>query len=121
MSSFNIDEKFNLFDEKWTPKIVAAANGQLVKIAKGEGELVWHKHEHEDELFLVFKGRLTIQMEKGDQVLNVGDMYVVPKGIMHCPKAIQDTHFMMIEPEQTAHTGECESELTVAIEHQKWI
>lgn len=121
MSKINLAEKFSKFSEHWTPKIIAESNNQLVKIAKGDGELVWHKHDNEDELFIVFKGQLTLQMKEGDIVLNPGEMYVVPKGVEHCPKAIPDTHFLMVEPASTAHTGSVESELTVATEQQQWI
>jgi len=121
MNKINIGEKFALFTEEWTPKIIAESNGQLVKIAKGSGELVWHKHDHEDELFIVFKGQLTLQLRSEDIVLNAGEMYVVPKGVEHCPKAQQDTHFMMIEPSSTAHTGETVSEITVSSEQQECI
>ena len=121
MSKISINEKFGLFIEEWTPKIIAESNGQLVKIAKGSGELVWHQHENEDELFIVFKGRLTIQLRDRNIELGVGDMFVVPKGIEHCPRAEQDTHFMMIEPAGTAHTGKLETNITVANENQEWI
>jgi len=121
MNKINISEKFELFTEEWTPKIIAESNGQLVKIAKGSGELVWHKHEHEDELFIVFKGQLTLQLKAGNVILNAGEMYVVPKGVEHCPKAQPDTHFMMIEPSSTAHTGEINSEVTVSSDEQAWI
>ena len=121
MNKINISEKFELFTEEWTPKIIAESNGQLVKIAKGSGELVWHKHDNEDALFIVFKGQLTLQLRTGDIVLNVGEMYVVPKGVEHCPKAQPDTHFMMVEPSSTAHTGETVSKITVSSEQQKWI
>ena len=121
LNKINISEKFGLFSEEWTPKIIAESNGQLVKIAKGSGELVWHKHDNEDELFIVFKGELTLQLRAGDIVLNSGEMYVVPKGVEHCPKAEPDTHFMMVEPSSTAHTGETDSEVTVSSDMQKWI
>ncbi|NQY35646.1 MAG: cupin domain-containing protein [Alteromonadaceae bacterium] len=121
MKKINISDKFNLFTQEWTPKVLAESNGQLVKIAKGSGELVWHKHDNEDELFIVFKGQLTLQLRGGDVVLNEGEMYVVPKGVEHCPKALPDTHFMMIEPSSTAHTGDLDSEVTVSFEEQDWI
>jgi len=121
VNKVNISEKFGLFSEEWTPKIIAESNGQLVKIAKGSGELVWHKHENEDELFIVFKGQLTLLIKSGDITLNAGEMYVVKKGIEHCPKAQPDTHFMMVEPSSTAHTGETQSDLTVSSEQQCWI
>lgn len=121
MQKINMSEKFGMFTDEWTPKIIAESNGQLVKIAKGSGELVWHKHENEDELFIVFKGQLTLQLRSGNVVLNTGEMYVVPKGVEHCPKAEPDTHFMMIEPSTTAHTGELQTEITVSLEQQRWI
>lgn len=117
----NIANKFELFSECWTPKIIAESNGQLVKIAKGNGELVWHKHDDEDELFIVFKGKLTLQLRTENIELNSGEMFVVPKGVEHCPIAEPDTHFMMIEPASTAHTGEEQSSITVAQEQQEWI
>ena len=121
MNKINISEKFDLFSDEWTPKILAESNGQLIKIAKATGELVWHKHDNEDELFIVFKGQLTLQLRNENIVLNEGEMYVVPKGIEHCPKAEADTHFMMIEPSSTAHTGENKSEVTVPQDRQEWI
>lgn len=121
VKKININDKFNLFSEEWTPKIIAESNGQLVKIAKGSGELVWHKHDNEDELFIVFKGQLTLLMKSGDVVLKPGEMYVVPKGVEHCPSAQPDTHFLMIEPATTAHTGDEQSEVTVPSNKQVWI
>ncbi|OEF09832.1 cupin domain-containing protein [Vibrio genomosp. F10] len=121
MKKINISEKFKSFSDEWTPKILAETNGQLVKIAKGSGELVWHTHDNEDELFIVFKGQLTLQLRNGNVVLNPGEMYVVPKGVEHCPLAELDTHFMMIEPSSTAHIGELESEVTVSSDKQEWI
>jgi quercetin dioxygenase-like cupin family protein len=121
MNKISISQKFGLFDQQWTPKIIAQSNGQLVKIAKGSGELVWHKHDNEDELFIVFKGQLTLQLRAENIILNPGEMYVVPKGVEHCPKAQPDTHFMMIEPATTAHTGENLSERTVSSDDQEWI
>ncbi|ENQ8702137.1 cupin domain-containing protein [Vibrio harveyi] len=121
MKKININEKFGLFSEQWTPKILAESNGQLVKIAKGSGELVWHKHDNEDELFIVFKGELTLKLPEQEVVLKPGEMFVVPKGVEHCPVAESDTHFMMIEPSTTAHTGELKSDITVSAEEQEWI
>ena len=117
----NINEKFNLFTQEWTPKIIAESNEQLIKIAKGSGELVWHSHDNEDELFIVFKGKLTLQLRDKNVELLPGEMFVVPKGVEHCPLAEPDTHFMMIEPKSTAHTGDIESERTVASDNQEWL
>ncbi|OUR96796.1 cupin [Halobacteriovorax marinus] len=121
MNKINLKEKFTLFTETWTPKVIAESNGQLIKIAKGSGELIWHKHDNEDELFIVFKGQLTLKLRSEDIVLNEGEMYVVPKGVEHCPLAQEDTHFMMIEPSSTAHTGDLKTEITISSEKQEWI
>ena len=121
MNKISIKDKFNLFSEEWTPKIIAESNGQLVKIAKGSGELVWHQHDNEDELFLVIKGQLTIQLKDQNIILAEGEMFVVPKGVQHCPRAEADTHFLMIEPASTQHTGKVESDITVSTENQHWI
>jgi mannose-6-phosphate isomerase-like protein (cupin superfamily) len=114
VEKIKVSEKFSLFSEEWTPKIIAESNGQLVKIAKGSGELVWHSHENEDELF-------TIKLHDKNIDLHPGEMYVVPKGVEHCPLAEPDTHFMMIEPASTEHTGDKKSEVTVSVEDQEWI
>jgi mannose-6-phosphate isomerase-like protein (cupin superfamily) len=108
MEKINIEEQFASFNETWCPKVIADANGQLVKVAKGEGELVWHSHENEDELFIVFKGQLTIMMRDRTVSLGPGELFVVPKGVEHCPVAEKETHFMMIEPTSTEHTGKTE-------------
>ena len=121
MQKIKLAEKFNLFDEVWTPKIIAESNGQLVKIAKGKGELVWHTHDNEDELFIVFKGQLTLMLEEGSVTLSPGELFVVPKGMKHCPYAEEETHFLMIEPASTAHTGSIESEKTVSVDQQAWL
>jgi quercetin dioxygenase-like cupin family protein len=121
LSKINISEKFSLFSDLWSPKVIAESNGQLVKIAKGSGELVWHSHDNEDELFLVFKGQLTLKLRNQNIVLNPGEMYVVPKGVEHCPVAEPDTEFLMVEPASTAHTGTTASDKTVAYEDQTWI
>ena len=121
MSKINLQEKFALFDDIWSPKVVGESNGQLVKIAKGDGELVWHKHDNEDELFLVIKGKLTLQLRDQNIELNPGEIYIVPKGVEHCPVAEPNTHFLMIEPATTKHTGEHKLDLTVAAEDQSWI
>ncbi len=120
-NKITIAEKFALFEAVWTPKIVAEANGQLVKLAKGSGELVWHAHENEDELFLVIQGRLTIQLRDRDIVLEPGEFFVVPKGVEHCPRAEPDTHILLIEPASTEHTGGNKTDVTVAVEDQEWI
>lgn len=121
MEKISIAEKFSRFDDEWSPKIIAESNGQLVKLAKGSGEMVWHAHDHEDELFIVFKGKLTIKLRDDTVELLPGEMFVVPQGVEHCPHAEPDTHFMMIEPASTAHTGNRQTDITVAFEDQERI
>jgi len=102
----NLSKKFASFSEHWSPKIVADYNGNDVYLAKVKGEFVWHSHPDTDDFFLVLKGKLTIQMRDGDVVLEPGEMYVVPKGVEHCPRADEETHVMLIEPAGTPNTGD---------------
>lgn len=115
----NLKEKLTLFSEHWTPKIVGELNGQHVKLAKLKGEMVWHDHKNEDELFYILKGKLLIKLRDKDIHLNEGDMYVVPKGVEHLPIAEEECHVLLFEPKSTAHTGEVESALTD--NNQQWI
>ncbi len=121
MNKINLADKFNLFDDLWSPKIIAESNGQLVKLAKGKGELVWHSHDNEDELFLVLKGTLIIKLKDKDITLNKGEIFVVPKGVEHCPVANEETHFLMIEPASTKHTGDTDSKQTKSLDEQNYI
>lgn len=110
MSVVNLEEKFSLFKEQWTPKIVAACNGQHVKIARIEGSFVWHKHEV-DELFLVIKGSIALHLPNDEVVhLNEGEIYVVPAGVEHKPVAEHEAQILMIEPEGTLNTGDASEE-----------
>lgn len=112
MNKINIKEKLQLFDEHWTPKIVAELNGQYIKLVKVKGEFVWHDHKNEDELFLVIKGKLIIKLRDKDVELNEGEFFVVPKGTEHKPVAEEEVHLLLLEPKETAHTGEVTHELT---------
>ena len=98
MKKINIAEKFSLFNEYWTPKIIGDTNGQYVKLAKAKGDMIWHSHEHEDELFMIFKGELTIEFRDSEVKLGPGEMFIVPMGVEHRTLALEETHFMMIEP-----------------------
>ena len=119
MDAVNLEAKFELFNETWTPKIVGELNGQYVKLARFLGELVWHSHRDEDELFLVVKGSITIKLRDGDVVVNEGEFYIVPRGVEHSPVAPQESLVMMFEPKATAHTGDVEHAQTV--NDQEWI
>ncbi len=121
MKKINVLEKFSLFNEKWTPKIIGELNGQQVKLAKLVNELVWHSHENEDELFLIFKGTLNMEYRDRTEVLNEGDMVIVPKGVEHFPTVPEgeECWVMLFEPASTKHTGEVIHEKTV--ENPEWI
>ena len=113
MKKININQKFNLFNDHWNPKIVAELNGQNVKLAKVKGEFVWHNHEDQDELFFVYKGTLIIEFRDKEVKLNEGDMIVVPKGVDHKPKAKDEVWLILFEPNNILHTGNVKSKLTV--------
>jgi mannose-6-phosphate isomerase-like protein (cupin superfamily) len=106
-------EKLSAFDERWSPRIVAELNGQHVKLAKLEGEFVWHSHADEDELFLVLKGKLTIELRDGAVALRPGQMVVVPRGVEHRPVADGEVHLLLFEPAGTLNTGDVRNERTV--------
>ncbi len=109
----NLAEKFSLFDEPWSPKIVAELNNAYVKVVKLEGEFVWHHHDDEDELFWVVSGRLRMELRDGDVILEPGELLVVPKGVEHRPVAEGETHVVLIEPKTTLNTGNVRNERTV--------
>jgi quercetin dioxygenase-like cupin family protein len=105
--------------EYWSPKVVAQVNDQYVKVAKVRGQLAWHRHEHEDELFYILRGKLKIEYEDGRAVhLNPGSLHVVPRGILHNPVAEEDCWIALIETVTTKHTGDVETPLTKTIEQQ---
>ena len=114
MEKVNLAEKFSLFDEHWSPKLVGELNGQHVKLAKVQGEFIWHHHEAEDELFLVVKGRLVIKLRDRDVVLEPGELFIVPRGVEHKPVAEEEVHMLMFEPASTLNTGNVNDERTVA-------
>ena len=104
--------------EFWSPRVIGEVNDTYVKVAKLMGSLAWHSHEDEDELFLVLKGRLRIELEGGNVELGEGDMYVVPKGVRHNPVAEEECHIMLIERKSTRHTGDVITEKTRSLADQ---
>jgi|GEM_PF-518242 len=115
----NLDQEFDGITEQWSPRVIAAANGQYVKLAKVQGEFVWHAHADEDEVFIVFRGRLVLRFrDRPDVTLGPGDVYVVPKGVEHCPVAQEECWLMLLEPAETKHTGDVETPFTRSIEEQ---
>ncbi len=119
MDKINLDQKFSLFSEHWQPKIVAELNGQHVKLAKLEGPFVWHQHDEEDELFMVIRGQLTMELRDGNVELEEGEMLVVPRGVEHRPVAKKEVWLMMFEPASTVNTGTAGGDLTV--DQPEWI
>lgn len=108
----SLAEKLAQFSEHWSPKIVGELNGQLVKLVKFKGEFVWHHHDDEDELFLVIKGRMTMQLKDRAIVVNEGELIIVPRGVEHCPLADQEAHVLLFEPKSTLNTGNVRNERT---------
>ena len=108
----NLAEKLALFDEHWQPKIVARINDYDVRIVKVKGEFVWHKHDDTDDFFLVLDGHLTIQLRDRNVELDPGELFVVPRGVEHCPRAEEETAVLLIEPAGTVNTGDAGGPLT---------
>ena len=109
----NINEKFGLFTDQWSPKIIGEMNDSYVKIAKLQGEFVWHLHKNEDEMFLIIKGSLTIRLRDRDLLVNEGEFVIIPREVEHMPVAAQEVYLMMLEPKTTVNTGNVESDRTV--------
>jgi mannose-6-phosphate isomerase-like protein (cupin superfamily) len=112
----NLAEKLALVHEHWKPKIVATVNDHDVRIVKVQGEFVWHKHEETDDFFLVLDGRLTIQLRDRDVELGPGELFVVPRGVEHCPRADEEVSLLLIEPSGTVNTGDAGGPLTTTAE-----
>ena len=119
MKKINLEEKFAMFNEHWTPKIISELNDYQIKIVKVEGDFVWHDHSNTDEFFLVIEGTLFIEFEGETMELNAGELYVVPKGVQHRPYAFEECKVMLIEPRGIVNTGEEESDLTAS--NDVWI
>jgi mannose-6-phosphate isomerase-like protein (cupin superfamily) len=114
MQKINLEEKFSLFSETWSPKIIAALNGQHVKLVKSLGAFPWHHHEHEDELFLVVRGWFRMEFRDRAVVLREGELLVVPRGVEHRPVAEEEVWLLLFEPAATVNTGSAGGALTVA-------
>lgn len=114
----NLEFAAGALTELWSPKVVARVGDQYVKVAKVQGEFVWHAHEAEDELFLVLRGRLRIQMEDGEVTLGPGEAFVVPAGVRHNPVAEEECWLALVEPVATKHTGDVTTDRTRSLEEQ---
>lgn len=118
MDTVNIIQKFSLFNDYWKPRIVGELNDSCIKLVKLKGEFVWHKHDNEDELFLVVKGKLLIKLRDRDAWIDEGEFIIIPKGVEHCPVAENKVHVMLLEPKTTVNTGDVQNERTV---EAQWI
>jgi mannose-6-phosphate isomerase-like protein (cupin superfamily) len=106
MSAVNLAGKLSTFSEHWAPRVVAEFNGHDVMVVKVKGEFRWHQHDETDDFFLVLSGRITICMHEGDVSLGPGELFVVPKGLQHCPVAEEEAQLLLIEPRGTPNTGD---------------
>jgi mannose-6-phosphate isomerase-like protein (cupin superfamily) len=109
VKAVNLAEKLSTFTGHWQPRTVGEFNGHDLMVVKVKGAFVWHMHDNTDDFFLVLKGRLTIQMRDGNVTLGPGEMFVVPKGVEHCPVAEEEAHILLIEPSGTPNTGNAET------------
>jgi mannose-6-phosphate isomerase-like protein (cupin superfamily) len=114
MQKVNLNDKLALFNDHWNPRIIGELNGQQVKLAKLLGEFIWHKHDNEDELFLVVKGRFRMEFRDRHVWLERGEILIVPRGVEHRPVAEEEVHILMFEPASTLNTGNVHNERTVA-------
>ncbi|MEP7178077.1 MAG: cupin domain-containing protein [Pseudonocardiales bacterium] len=112
----NLPELLARFDEHWSPKKIAELNDYDIKLVKVEGDFVWHSHEDTDELFLVVDGELTIQLRDRDVVLGAGELFVVPRGVEHCPRADREAAALLIEPRGVLNTGDAGGAMTAGVE-----
>ena len=117
MEKVNLREKFSLFSEHWSPKVVGELNGQQVRLVKFAGSFVWHHHDNEDELFLVVKGRFTLELRDRAIDLEQGEFLIVPRGVEHRPVAAKEVEVLMFEPAATLNTGNLNNERTVTSPH----
>ena len=113
----NLAEKYATFSEHFSPKIVGRLNDYDIQIVKVKGEFVWHTHDETDDFFLVVKGRLTIQLRDRYVELEPGELFIVPRGVEHCPRADEETYVLLIEPSGTVNTGDAGGPLTARKEH----
>jgi len=114
METINLKEKFSRFSDYTNPRVIGEINDMQVKAVKLKGEFIWHRHEVEDELFLVVKGTLRMKFRDREAIVREGEFVIVPKGVEHCPAADEEVHIVLIEPKSTLNTGNIVNERTVA-------
>ena len=113
MNVINIQDKFDLFSDLWSPKRIGQLNGQQILLAKIQGEFVFHRHDDEDELFMVIKGQLQLDFRDHSVIVKPGEFCTVPKGVEHKPVAKEETHLLLFEPLSTKHTGDVLADITL--------
>ncbi|WP_230199076.1 cupin domain-containing protein [Risungbinella massiliensis] len=118
INGINFVNELSKVKEYWSPKVIGQVNNQYIKVAKLKGQFLWHKHDHEDEMFFVVYGTLRIELQDGVVTLEEGEFFVVPKNTMHNPIADEECGIVLIETESTLHTGNVDSPLTKTIEEQ---
>jgi len=106
VKAIDLAAKLATFTELWQPRVVGAFNGHDILVAKVQGEFVWHRHEETDDLFLVLAGRITIRLRDGDISVGPGELFVVPRGVEHCPVAVEEAHLLLLERRGTPNTGD---------------
>lgn len=112
LEKVNLSDKFSLFEEHWSPKIAGEVNDSYVKLVKFQGSFVWHKHEEEDEMFLVVKGSIRIRLRDGDVRLGEGEFVIIPRGVEHMPVAEEEAHVLLFEPKTVLNTGDVRNDRT---------
>ena len=112
MEKINLREKLSLFTEHWSPKVVGEINDVYIKLVKFQGEFIWHRHEHEDEMFLVVSGRLIIKFRDSEVSLEPGEFVIIPRGVEHLPVALEEVEAMLVEPRGTVNTGDVTDQRT---------
>jgi mannose-6-phosphate isomerase-like protein (cupin superfamily) len=112
MEKVNLPEKFSFIHDHWNPRIAGELNGQQVKLVKFKGEFVWHKHDHEDELFYVLKGEFNMELRDQTIVLKENEFLIIPRGVEHRPVAEHEVSVMLLEPASTLNTGDTRGEMT---------
>ncbi len=119
MTKINLSEKLDLIQDYWNPRLVGELNGQQVKLVKFKGPFIWHKHDDEDEMFLVLSGQFTMEFRDRSVLLKEREFLIVPRGVEHRPVALEEVAIMLFEPASTLNTGDQQNDLT--IENPEWI
>ena len=119
MKAIDFGEKFELFSDTWSPKVIAEMNDYQFKLVRLQGDFVWHQHDETDEVFIVLEGEIVIDFDNGPVTLKAGQLLVVPKGVRHCPRAEREAKVLLVEPRGVVNTGDIQSQLTAR--NDQWL